>query len=47
MIDMHPIIPDILRYRELQKLVSTYIDALPTYVKDDGRVHTTFIQSNT
>jgi DNA polymerase-1 len=45
MLDMHPIISDILRYRELQKLVSTYIDALPTYVAGDGRVHTTFIQT--
>lgn len=43
--DMHPIIPHIMRYRELQKLVSTYIDNLPTYVGDDGRVHTTFIQT--
>jgi DNA polymerase-1 len=43
--DMHPIIPAIMRYRELQKLVSTYIDNLPTYVGEDGRVHTTFIQT--
>jgi DNA polymerase-1 len=43
--DMHPIINHIMRYRELQKLVSTYIDNLPTYVADDGRVHTTFIQT--
>lgn len=43
--DMHPIINHIMRYRELQKLVSTYIDNLPTYVTDDGRVHTTFIQT--
>ncbi len=43
--DMHPIIPRIMRYRELQKLVSTYIDNLPTYVAADGRVHTTFIQT--
>jgi DNA polymerase-1 len=41
----HPIIPAIMRYRELQKLVSTYIDNLPTYVEADGRVHTTFIQT--
>jgi DNA polymerase I len=34
-----------MRYRELQKLVSTYIDNLPTYVGEDGRVHTTFIQT--
>ncbi len=43
----HSIIEDILRYRELQKLVSTYIDSLPTLVKDDGKIHTTFLQSGT
>ena len=43
--DDHPIIADILRYRELQKLVSTYIDNLPTFVGKDGRLHTTFIQT--
>jgi len=43
--DDHPIIPSILRYRELQKLLSTYIDNLPTMVGDDGRLHTTFIQT--
>lgn len=41
----HPIIPDILRYRELQKLLSTYIDNLPEMVSDDGRLRTTFIQT--
>ncbi len=43
--DEHPIVPHIMRYRELQKLVSTYIDSLPTFVANDGRVHTTFIQT--
>lgn len=43
--DEHPIIERILRYRELQKLVSTYIDNLPTFVAADGRLHTTFIQT--
>jgi len=43
--DEHPIIKDILRYRELQKLVSTYIDVLPKLIGQDGRVHTTFIQT--
>lgn len=43
--DEHPIIPLILRYRELQKLVSTYVDSLPGFVAADGRVHTTFIQT--
>jgi len=42
--DLHPIIEDILSYRELQKLLSTYIDNLPTLVDSEDRVHTTFIQ---
>ncbi len=41
----HPIIDEILRYRELSKLVSTYIDNLPTFVAEDGRIHTTFVQT--
>lgn len=43
----HEIIPTILRYRELQKLVSTYTDTLPKMVGEDGRVHTTFLQTGT
>lgn len=43
--DDHPIIVDILRYRELQKLVSTYVDSLPNMVQSDGRVHTTLLQT--
>jgi len=43
--DDHPIIEKILRYRELQKLVSTYIDNLPTMVGKDGRLRTTFLQT--
>lgn len=45
--DEHVIIADILRYRELQKLVSTYIDNLPEMVGEDGRLHTTFLQTGT
>ncbi len=45
--DMHPIIVDILRYRELQKLLSTYVDNLPHVVGQDGRIHTTFLQAGT
>jgi len=41
----HPIIGAILRYRELQKLVSTYVDNLPPLVSDDGRLRTTFVQT--
>lgn len=38
----HPVIPLFLEYRQLFKLVSTYIDALPKSVGEDGRVHSTF-----
>ncbi len=43
----HPIIPAILRYRELSKLTSTYVDNLPKLAGEDGRVRTTFVQTGT
>ena len=46
LVDAHPVVPVILEYRELQKLLSTYIDALPELVSPvDGRVHTSFNQA--
>ncbi|MEX0930848.1 MAG: DNA polymerase [Candidatus Paceibacterota bacterium] len=45
--DENPIIADILRYRELQKLLSTYIDNMPAMVGEDGRLRTTFLQTGT
>jgi DNA polymerase-1 len=44
---VHPIADLVLDYRELAKLKSTYVDSLPTLVKEDGRVHTTFNQAHT
>ena len=42
----HPIIDDIMEYRELTKLLSTYIETLPELVqKQTGRVHTDFNQT--
>ncbi|MFZ9848923.1 MAG: DNA polymerase I, partial [Flavobacteriales bacterium] len=42
----HPIIQKILDYRGLQKLKSTYVDALPEMVnKETGKIHTTFSQA--
>ncbi len=41
----HPVIPKIERFRELTKLAQTYLDALPEYIGDDGRLHTTFSQT--
>ncbi len=46
-IDLHPIVRDIMRHRELSKLLGTYIDAIPTLVGADGRLHATFVQSGT
>lgn len=43
----HPIIELIERYRELTKLVNTYIEALPKLVAKDGKIHTTFNQDVT
>lgn len=42
--EMHPIIDDILDYRELSKLLGTYIDTIPTLLDAEDRLHTTFIQ---
>lgn len=42
---VHPIGPLILQYRELTKLKSTYVDALPEAIQADGRLHTSFNQA--
>jgi DNA polymerase-1 len=41
------IIKEIMAYRELQKLLSTYVDVIPKMVKEDGRLHSRFIQNGT
>ena len=44
--DEHPIVEMIVNYRELSKLKSTYVDALPTLVNaGTGRVHTSYNQA--
>jgi DNA polymerase I len=46
--DKHPIIRDIIRYRELTKLRSTFLEGLAKSIDpSDGRVHTTFHQTLT
>lgn len=42
LVNTHPIVPLLLKYRTLFKLISTYIDSLPKYVGSDGRIHSTF-----
>ena len=43
----NPIIREILAYRELQKLLSTYIDVIPKMTSEDGRLHAKFLQNGT
>ncbi len=43
----HDIIEALLEYREVQKLVSTYIDVLPGLADADNRIHTTLCQTGT
>jgi len=43
----HPIITDILDYRELKKLLSTYIENLPPLLDADKRLHAEFVQTGT
>ena len=46
--EKHPIVAQILDYRELKKLISTYISALPTYINPaTGKIHTTYNQTVT
>lgn len=48
MADKHPVIRDILEYRQLTKLKSTYVDALPGLINPKtGRIHTSYNQTVT
>lgn len=43
----YPIVSEILEYRGLAKLKSTYADGLAAYIEDDNRIHTNFNQTIT
>ena len=43
--DTHPIVADILEYRELKKLLSTYIENLPLMLDAENRLHAEFLQT--
>ncbi|OGN35779.1 MAG: DNA polymerase I [Candidatus Yanofskybacteria bacterium RIFOXYC1_FULL_44_16] len=46
--DEHPIIEEIIRYREINKLKTTYIDPFPEFINEDtGRLYTTLNQTGT
>lgn len=46
-VDQHEIVPCILEYREIQKLLSTYIDNLPNMLDDNDRLHADFLPAGT
>lgn len=43
--EYHPIIDKILEYRQVMKLKTTYVDGLRDKIAQDGRIHTTFMQT--
>lgn len=45
--DKHPAIEKILEYRNLTKLMSTYLEGLEDYILEDGKIHTIFNQTLT
>ena len=45
--DKHPAIEKILEYRNLTKLMNTYLEGLEDYILDDGKIHTIFNQTLT
>lgn len=47
LVGKHPIIEKLLKYRELQKLLSTYIDNILEMVDANNRLHTHFVQTGT
>ena len=47
LIDKHPIVPLILEYRTLTKLMSTYVEGLLKVIAPDGRIHSYFKQTET
>jgi len=49
LIDAHEIIPELLKYREVYKLYSTYVEPLLklSYEDENSRIHTSFVQTGT
>ncbi len=45
--NQHPVVADVLEYRTLAKLKSTYCDGLLKVISDDGRIHSTLNQTET
>ncbi len=45
--DTHPVVPLLLEHREVQKLLSTYLDVILAATDADGRLHASFLQTGT
>ncbi len=45
--ELHPIVGEVLKYRGLQKLLSTYIEAIPPLLDERSRLHAQFLQTGT
>ena len=45
--DLHPLVPKLMEYREVAKLLSTYILPMPELADSEDRIHTTFTQNVT
>ena len=44
-VDEHPIVREVLKFREVTKLLSTYVRTLPEFLGSDGRIHTNYDQT--
>ena len=45
--DKHPIVENILYYRQIAKIYSTYVEGLKNALEEDGRIHSNFNQTVT
>ena len=45
--DKHPVVEKLIRYRKVNKLISTYLDGMLAFVAADGKIHTTYMQRTT
>lgn len=45
--ELHPVVDDILEFRQIQKLLGTYLDAIPPLLDSESRLHTQFLQAGT
>ncbi len=46
-IDYNPIIKELLEYRNLNKLYTTYLNTFNDYIHEDGKIHTIYLQTGT